>query len=139
MSKTHKAQYRVFYEDTDAMGIMYHANYISFCERGRSDLLRDLGFPVSNVDEQLGIGFVIRHIDANYLKMAKLDDLLTVETTIKELKNSSFMMQQSIFCQNSAVFTMDITVVCVSNETQKPVRVPQALRDQFEDYRLKDE
>ena len=65
----HTVDYRVYYEDTDAVGIMYHANFISFCERGRSEMLRDVGLPASQIHEKLGAGFVIRHLDANYLKM----------------------------------------------------------------------
>lgn len=129
----HTADYRVYFEDTDAVGIMYHANFISFCERGRTELLRDIGIPVSQVKEKLGVEFVIRHIDANYLKMVQLEDLLTVETSVKVMKNSSFVMSQAIFCQNNTVFTMDITIVCVDLEG-KPVRIPEALREKFTDY-----
>ena len=133
----HTIDYRVYYEDTDAMGIVYHANYISFCERGRSELLRDVGYPTSDIKEKLGIGFVIRHLDANYLKMVVLDSLLTVETTVKSMKNTSFVMEQAITCQNSVVFTMDITIVCV-DMGGKPVRIPDALRAEFDVYK-KDE
>lgn len=133
MAKTHTVDYRVYYEDTDALGIMYHANYICFCERGRSELLRDIGLSASSLEEKLQITFVIRHIDANYLKMVQLDDLLSVETSIKKMKNTSFVMKQSIFCQNSPVFTMDITIVCVG-ANQKPIRIPKQLREKFNDY-----
>lgn len=133
MSKTHSVDYRVYYEDTDALGIMYHANYICFCERGRSELLRDIGLSASSLDKTLGITFVIRHIDANYLKMVQLDDLLSVETSIKAMKNTSFVMKQAIKCQNSVVFTMDITIVCVG-KNEKPIRIPEILREKFKDY-----
>lgn len=135
--KTHTSQYRVYYEDTDAIGIMYHANYISFCERGRSDLLRDFGIPASELFEQLGIGFVIRHIDCDYLKMAKLDELLSVETNVLSMKNTSFVMRQTILCQNLAVFKMDITIVCV-NKDGRPIKIPNDLRDKFTDYLLEE-
>lgn len=130
----HQIDYRVYYEDTDAIGIMYHANYISFCERGRSELLRDIGYGTSTIEEKLGIGFVIRHLDANYLQMVKLDDLLTVETGVKSMKNTSFVMEQAIKRQNSVVFTMDITIVCVDMDG-KPVRIPDVLRDKFDEFK----
>ncbi len=137
MNKIHKSSFRVYYEDTDAGGIMYHSNYINFCERGRSDLLRDLGVPASEVTEKLRVGFVVRHLEADYLAVARLDDLLSVETSLKIIKNSSFVMNQSIKCQNNAIFSMNVTVVCV-DESGKPVRIPEMLRDKFKDY-LEDE
>ncbi len=129
----HNIDFRVYYEDTDAGGIMYHASFIRFCERGRTEFLRDLELSCSFLDEEHGILFVIRHLEADYFKSAKLDDLLTVETGIKELKNSSFIMEQSIFCQDSVLFSMTVTVVCV-DKAGKPVRVPEMIRDKFKDY-----
>ncbi len=135
MTKTHKVDYRVYYEDTDAVGIMYHANYICFCERGRSELLREIGYPASEVVEKLKTGFVVRHLDADYLGMVKLDDLLTVETSVKSMKNTSFLMKQTIHCQNKVVFTMDITLVCM-DMAGKPTRIPDALRAPFKEFEI---
>jgi len=137
MNKTHKSEYRVYYEDTDAGGIMYHGNYINFCERGRSDMLRDFGLPASQVTEKLNVMFVVRHLDAEYLRMVQLDDLLSVETYLKKIKNTSFVMKQAIYCQNKAVFTMNITLVCI-NEKGKPFRIPEDLRTKFEPYLKKE-
>ena len=132
------AEYRVYYEDTDAGGIMYHGNFINFCERARSDLMRDIGYPCSEVAEKLKIGFVVANLNANYLKMVRLDDLLRVETSVIKLKNTSFVMNQSIFEQNSPVFTMEVTLVCV-DIAGKPTKIPEELRDKFEDYRVEEE
>lgn len=137
MSKVHKENYRVYYEDTDAMGIMYHANYIVYCERGRTEMLRDVGLSASSLNEELGINFVIRHINANYLKMVQLDDLLTVETTVQTMKNTSFVMKQSIHDQDDAVFSMDITIVCV-DLSGKPVKIPAKLREKFLVYKTEE-
>ena len=131
----HTADYRVYYEDTDAVGIMYHANFISFCERGRSEMLRKIGYPASETLEKLKVGFVVRHIDCDFLTMVKLDDLLTVETTVKEMKNTSFLMSQNIVCQNKVAFSMDITLVCMSAEG-KPARIPDLLRKKFDDFQI---
>lgn len=137
MTKAHIVDYRVYYEDTDAGGIMYHGNFINFCERGRSELLREIGLPASQVVEKLGTGFVVRHLEAEYLKMARLDDLLTVKTALKSMKNSSFTMEQTIFMdennQKVAVFKMDVTLVCI-DMAGKPTRIPDALRQKFDDY-----
>lgn len=137
MSKTHISSYRVYYEDTDAGGIMYHGNFINFCERARSDLLREIGLPSSSVAEKLHIGFVVRHLEADYLKMVKLDDLLSVHTQLTNMKNSSFLMNQRITCQNIDVFSMDVTVVCI-DMSGKPTRIPEELRQKFNDYLKED-
>lgn len=137
MNKKHKTSYRVYYEDTDAGGIMYHGNFINFCERARSDLLREIGLPASEITEKLGLGFVVRHLDAEYLRMVKLDALLTVETSLKKIKNTSFVMEQIISSeemgQNKAIFEMDVTLVCI-NAQGKPVRIPEDLRNKFNVY-----
>ena len=125
-----KSDYRVYYEDTDAWGIMYHASFIRFCERGRAEYLRAGETQCSTLAQEQGVGFVVRHLAADYFLPAYLDDLLTVETHTKALKNSSIMMGQSIFRQDSVLFTMDVTLVCV-DLTGKPVRVPPLLRDAF--------
>ena len=118
---------------------MYHGNYINFYERGRSDMLRELGMPASEVYEKLGVAFVVRHLDAEYLQMVKLDDLLTVETYVKQMKSTSFIMQQVITSKNqntasiSPVFSMNVTIVCL-DRLGKPVRIPDDIRQIFDDY-----
>ncbi len=134
----HKIDYRVYYEDTDAGGVMYHGSYIRFCERGRTEFMRSLGHSCDAVDKERGLIFVIRHIDAHYHKPARLEDLLTVESGIKEMKNSSFIMEQSIFCQDSMLFSASVTVVCVDKADVRPVRLPDDIRAQFMDYVRKD-
>ena len=142
MSQIHKTHYRVYYEDTDAGGIMYHGNFINFCERARSDMLRDVGYPASEVATKLQTGFVVRHLEAEYLAMCRLDDLLIVETTLKQIKNTSFTMRQVVSksgdkSQNSVTFFMDVTLVCVDMKG-RPTRIPDVLRQPFNKY-LKEE
>lgn len=131
--KKHICEFRVYYEDTDAGGIMYHASFIRFCERGRTEFLRDIGMSASILTEQDGILFVIRHIEADYFKSARLDDLLRVESTIKSVKNTSFLMNQSIFCHDAVLFSMTVTVVCV-DARGRPVRLPEKVRKEFAGY-----
>lgn len=123
----HSHEYRVYYEDTDAGGIMYHAQYISWCERGRAEYLREVGLDSSGIVETDKVMFVVRHLEADYFKPARLDQLLRVETGIKEMKNSSFIMNQSIFCQDSMLFSMTVTIVCI-DEKGRPVRIPDRIR-----------
>lgn len=129
---THTAQYRVYYEDTDAGGIMYHAQYISWCERGRSEYLRDIGLQSSTIHQDTGVIFVVRHLEADYFKPARLDDLLRVESHLKELKNTSFILNQSIFCQDSMLFSMTVTIVCIDAQG-RPVRIPEPVRERLQE------
>ncbi|HEU4838136.1 MAG TPA: tol-pal system-associated acyl-CoA thioesterase [Micavibrio sp.] len=128
----HKCEYRVYYEDTDAGGIMYHGRYINWCERARAEYLRDIGLQSSTIFEVTGVIFVVRHLEADYLKPAKLDQLLRVESRLKELKNSSFILNQSIFCQNSVLFSMTVTIVCIDGNG-RPVRIPDMVRQKLQE------
>lgn len=131
----HRCNFRVYYEDTDAGGIMYHASFIRFCERGRTEFLRAVDLGCDFLEKEHDILFVIRHLEADYFKSAHLEELLTVETAIKTLKNSSFIMEQSIFCQDSMLFSMTVTVVCVDKKG-RPVRVPEIIREKFKDFEV---
>ena len=128
----HTCEYRVYYEDTDAGGIMYHAQYISWCERARAEWLRDIGLQSSTIQDVTGVQFVVRHINADYFKPAKLDQLLRVESSLKEMKNSSFILNQSIFCQDYMLFSMTVTLVCVDGNA-RPVRIPEMVREKIQE------
>ncbi len=130
--RIHTHEYRVYYEDTDAGGIMYHGRYINWCERGRAEYLRDIGLQSSTIFEDTGVLFVVRHLAADYLKPAKLDQLLRVETSLKEMKNSSFILNQSIFCQDSVLFSMTVTIVCIDGNA-RPVRIPDMVRTKIQE------
>lgn len=133
---THTIPIRIYYEDTDAGGITYHASFIRFCERGRSEYLRDLGYTNSNLTKELGTFFVARHLEADYYKPAFLDDLLQLETSVMEMRNTSFIMRQ-VFTKDFGAKTericeLKVTLVCVRAHDIKPVRIPDALRAEFE-------
>lgn len=130
--RLHTHEYRVYYEDTDAGGIMYHGRYINWCERARAEYLRDIGLQSSTIFEDTGVLFVVRHLEADYLKPAKLDQLLRVETGLKEMKNSSFILNQSIFCQDSVLFSMTVTIVCIDGNA-RPVRIPDMVRTKIQE------
>lgn len=128
----HRCEFKVYYEDTDAGGIMYHGQYIAWCERARIEFIAALGLSCSGLAGD-GILMVVRHLEADYLKPALLEQVLGVQTTIKELKNSSFTMKQSIFCQDSMLFSMTVTLVCV-DPSGRPMRVPEIIREKFAHY-----
>jgi acyl-CoA thioester hydrolase len=137
MTQPHSIPIRVYYEDTDAGGVVYHANYLKFGERGRTEYLRFLGFENKSLHDQYGVLFVVRHIAADYIKTAHLDDLLRIETSIIQLKNASFTMKQAVFRDQEMVFSMDVALVCVDGENYRPAPLPTPVREKFETY-LKD-
>lgn len=100
---------RVYYEDTDAGGIVYHSNYLNFCERARSHLFFDVGrSPILEEGH-----FVAKHIEADYLKSAKLGDILDVATELAEMKNASFTLVQKVFRGDEKLFEMKIVLVYI--------------------------
>lgn len=102
-------QIRVYYEDTDIGGVVYHSNYLNFCERARSQLFFDAGrSPILDAGH-----FVAKHINADYLKSAKFGDILEVKTTLIELKNASFSLLQQVFRGEETLFEMTIVLVYI--------------------------
>ncbi len=128
----HSIDVRVYYEDTDAGGIVYHANYLKFAERGRTEFLRYAGYQNSDLEEQHGVIFVVRHIDIDYIKTAHLDDFLKLDTKIGELKNSSFIMQQTTKRGDEVIADMRVVLVCVDTENYRPVRLPENVKKAFQ-------
>ncbi len=133
--KTHSIPIRIYYEDTDAGGITYHANYIRFGERGRTEFLRDCGFTNSGVRDEMGVFFVVKHIEVEYHKPTRLDDLLRMDTQIEAIKNTSFIMTHKIYCEKTKDLTAELRVilVCVDTNILKPVRMPAAIKAKFEE------
>jgi len=115
---------RIYYEDTDAGGIVYHTNYIKYCERARSELFFEQGLLPSDGENS---GFVVHHIDANFLGMASLGDMIEIKSQLIREKRSLIVLKQSIFKEYTKIFEMDITLVFIRNG--KPKRIPQYLHD----------
>ncbi len=104
---------RVYYEDVDAGGICYHSKYLNFCERARSELFFSKG--LSPIDGEYH--FVVKHIDADFLLPAKFGDMVTVRSSLIELKGASVRMLQEIANQNSMrIFSMQVTLVCLKDD-----------------------
>lgn len=118
---------RVYYEDTDAGGIVYYANYLKFCERGRTEFLRDRGLSNSAIRDEHGLIFVVRDVHCNYLKPALLDDVLTIITTIEKTGRSSLVMKQRAERDSLAIFDAIITLVCV-DLGGRPKPIPDDVR-----------
>lgn len=127
----HKTDIRIYYEDTDAGGVVYHANYLNFGERARCELLRDIGHECSKLEDEFGCIFVVKHIDIEYNRPAMLDDALEVITTIEKLKNTSFLAKHLIQKQGETICEMHVTLVCVDTNTIRPVSLPDILRTEL--------
>ncbi len=134
----HKLPVRIYYEDTDAGGIVYHASYIRFAERARSEMIRSMGFQCSDLHINPGVLFVVRHLEASYEKTAKLDELLSVNTEVLTLKNTSFILRQTITRGDDVICVLNVTLVTI-NENGKPVRTPDGLRQKFEGFLINTE
>lgn len=122
--KTFSFPIRVYYEDTDAGGIVYYANYLKFAERARTEYLRHLGFSQDTMLKEKGVGFVVRDCHINYKTPAKLDDALNITCKVTELKGVSLKMEQKLYRGENVLAEIEITLVFLSLETMRPTKIP---------------
>lgn len=116
---------RVYYEDTDAGGVVYYANYLKFAERARTDLLRFFGIEQS----QLPVVFVVRRCDADFRRPAHLDDLLEVHSWVTEVKGASLDVEQRVRRDGEDLVRLSVRVACVDlNAGGRPARIPADVR-----------
>jgi acyl-CoA thioester hydrolase len=123
---------RVYYEDTDAGGVVYYANYLKFFERCRSEWVRSLGYDQSQLTQSHGIIFVVRSVSVEYLRPARLEDLLTIRLEVEELGRSRIILRQSAHRGEEALATGVVQIVCVACEPMKATPIPKMLRQQLE-------
>jgi acyl-CoA thioester hydrolase len=126
MSNTHHYPIRVYYEDTDFSGHVYHANYLKYCERARSGYLRDVGVN-QNVMFADGTAFVVRKMDCEFLRPAEFDDELQVETQLVEMGGARFELAQVVRRGDEVVFSAKVTVAIIGKDG-RPQRVPDSLK-----------
>ena len=120
---------RVYYEDTDAGGIVYHTRYINFCERARSEIFFERDMKPGDGSNR---GFVVRDIKASFLATSTLGDMLEVTSKILTQKNSSMVLLQEIFKEDQKIFTMEITLVYISGG--RPRRIPETFTELFDSF-----
>lgn len=119
---------RVYYEDTDAGGVVYHANYLRFMERARSEWLRQLGFEQDELIKTEGAVFAVRDVTIEYLKPARFNELLDVSVRIDEVRGASIATQQEVRNQAGDILCRaNVRIVCVDAGTLKPRPIPQTL------------
>lgn len=122
---------RVYYEDTDAGGVVYHARYLHFFERARTDYLRELGFSQQALLDEHNLAFVVKTMQIDYRLAAKLDDLLTVETEVSGIKGATILFSQQIKRNDVQICTAEVKVACVDLTKMKPVAIPQEIKAAF--------
>ena len=129
MNSVFKIPVRVYYEDTDAEGIVYYANYLKFAERARTEFLRSNHIAPELIKDGERCGFVARHVEIDYKQSAFLDDLLTVSCEIKELKNTSVVIHQEIKKEEELLCCLDITLVFINISRHRPTRITGEIRE----------
>ncbi|MFA5825465.1 MAG: tol-pal system-associated acyl-CoA thioesterase [Gallionellaceae bacterium] len=122
---------RVYFQDTDAGGVVYHANYVNFMERARTEWLRTFGYSNAAMMKELGVMFVVRSMKVDYLKPALLDDLLSVTARVKDLGRSRVTLLQTVSRGEELMTEGEVHLVCVTADSFKPVSVPDVLRKQW--------
>lgn len=125
---------RVYFQDTDAGGVVYHASYVNFMERARTEWLRErCGYSNAGLMKEFGVVFVVRSLKLEYFKPALLDDLLNVTSQVKETGRSRVVLRQDVMRGEEKLVEAEIQLVCVAVDSFKPVSVPEVLRKQWKD------
>ena len=135
MSKdsVHVFPMRVYYEDTDAAGMVYYANYLRFAERARTELLRELGIENTKLMQEQNLAFVVKRCSMEFVKPAKLDDMLAVETRLIDIGGASLTADQQVCRDQTDLVSMELKLACMTMDG-RPSRLPADVRKQFEDF-----
>lgn len=123
---------RVYYEDTDAGGVVFYANYLKFFERARTEWLRSLGHGQQEMVTATGCMFVVQETRVRYLSPARLDDLLSVTVDVTHRGRASLMIAQQAWCGDRLVAEGEIRIGCVERATMKPQRIPGPILEAIE-------
>ena len=121
---------KVYYEDTDAGGVVYYANYLKFLERARTDAISSLDFSNNKLIEKFGIFIIVKSCNLNFLRPAKLEDNLDIISKVIEVKNVSIKMKQNIFVNDSMIVEAEILLASVNNEG-KPSKLPDEFKNEL--------
>ncbi len=127
----HEMPVRVYFEDTDAAGIVYYANYLKFAERGRTEMLRLAGTAHSRMIADKGLAFVVRRCAIDFMKPARLDDMLRVRTKIVQVGGASARAEQWIVRDGDELVAIQLKLAC-TNKAGRPSRLPKAMRATLE-------
>ena len=126
----HQSTYRVYYEDTDAGGVVYYANYLKFAERARTEMLRDLDIHQSALAEERNILFVVRKAMLDLQRPARLDDLLSITTTVEKVGAATLEIRQELQSDEQNIARIDVTIATIDQDF-KPKKIPADIRQLF--------
>lgn len=123
---------RVYYEDTDAGGVVYHSQYLNFMERARTEWLRYLGFEQTALREQEGVLFVVHSMQLQFKAPARFDDALVIDCQLTEMRRGSFSCQQRILKNDTILIEAQVKIACVNANTFKPTGIPAPIKTAME-------
>ena len=124
MMKSFSWPVRIYYEDTDAGGVVFYANYLKFFERARTEYLRALGFEQDRLIEDAQVIFVVRSVQVDYLKPARFNDMLEVTASVSQAKKTSFVFAQQVKRADELLCQGDIRIACLDVNTMRPKAIP---------------
>jgi acyl-CoA thioester hydrolase len=122
---------RVYYEDTDAGGVVYYANYLKFFERARTEMLRNMGFQQDQLIIERQLIFVVRSVQVEYLKSARFNEQLQVSAEISQTKSASLVFAQQIIRESDLISTAVVRIACLDPESMRPKIIPKDLQLKF--------
>lgn len=122
---------RVYYEDTDAGGVVFYANYLKFYERARTEMLRAMGYEQDDLIAREGIIFVVRSVQLDYLVPARFNELLDVTAEVTETKKASLLFKQTIVRDGKELNKAEIRIACLDAKTMRPKAIPEKLLEMF--------
>jgi acyl-CoA thioester hydrolase len=132
----HRYAVRVYYEDTDAGGVVYHATYLQFAERARTEALRDAGIPHAALVQEFSLLFVVRRIEVDYLRPAHIDDSLTVVTELLSVGGATVTLRQDVQGPDGSCAVLTVRLACARPGEGKPARLPKRWRTVLTDMRV---
>jgi acyl-CoA thioester hydrolase len=127
----HRYAIRVYYEDTDAGGVVYHATYLRYAERARTEALRDLGVPHADLVDRFGVMFMVRRLEVDYERSARLDEALTIETEVLEVGGATTSLRQTVRNKDAICAALSVRLACVRVGGSKPGRIPPLWRQRL--------
>jgi acyl-CoA thioester hydrolase len=131
----HRYSFRVYYEDTDAGGVVYHANYLRYAERARTEALREAGIPHAELVERFNLMFMVQRAEIDYVRPGRLDDRLVIETETMDVGGASVMLRQTVCGPDGVCASARIKLACVRIGGNRPARIPPRWRQALDAMR----
>lgn len=130
-TSAHQWQVRVYYEDTDAGGIVFYANYLKFLERARTEWLRSLGFSQARLAQEQSVIFVVSSLTIDYKRTGRLDDLLSVQSIVSQTRKASLHFEQRVVRDETVLVSAKVRLGCVNADSLQPFPLPDVLLQQI--------